>query len=668
MSRRTMVFITALVGLHCGDHNPTANSASVTGGSASGTTVTPSTSTTASADSSTSGADSTGGVTQRPPCANRNPERNVYWGDLHVHTAFSFDAWLHDVRTDPDLAYQFARGATIQLPPLDKDGVGTQSVALARPLDFAAVTDHAEFLAEVEACTVPGNPAYDSALCTEYRTGSFGALAQFGLQLQSANPSRFPAVCGDDGIDCDLALRDVWQRTRDAAEAAYDQTDACEFTSFVGYEWSGATLISNLHRNVIFRNNIVPEAPISYYEAKLPSELWTQLDAQCNEGLEGCEVLAIPHNANWSNGNQFIANYPKGEDEAEAAALRGRLEPLYEVFQHKGDSECSNGLSGITAAPDEFCDFEKLRTPPFEDCGDGVGAGGMTASGCVSRLDFARGILLEGLTEAQRIGVNPYKVGLMASTDTHNGTAGLVNERQYVGHVGVQEAEAVGRLTGIVPAGARNNPGGLVAVWAEENTRDSLFDAMQRRETYGTSGPRISLRMFGGWDLPEGLCEQADLVSVGYADGVAMGGQLSGQPGGAGGPRFVVSALADPGVGDDPATPLQRAQIVKGWLDGAGERHIEVFDVAGGDNGASVDPLTCEPQGAGEQSLCGVWTDPGFDPDQPAFYYARVLENPVCRWSTRDCLALGKDAPAVCTDGSLPETIQERAWSSPIWY
>lgn len=602
-------------------------------------------------------------VEQREPCSDNNPLRNVYWGDLHVHTSYSFDAYINRILVDPAGAYAFARGEAVELPT--KSGE-TRSVAIDRPLDFAAVTDHGEFLGEVAACKDPDSPAYDTELCVGLREGEVSVLVQFGLALGGSSPVRPKSIC--EAEDCPRYLADAWSRVQAAAEEAYDRTAACSFTSFVGYEWSGATKLSNLHRNVIFRSERVPAIPATHFEEPDDWGLWRALDRDCIQGLEGCDVLAIPHNTNWSNGNMFVAEYPEG-DEAELARLRARLEPLLEMYQHKGDSECMNGVSGPLGEPDELCEFEKLRQGEFEDCGDGVGSQGMVNGGCISRVDFVRGILNEGLREQQRIGVNPYKLGLMASTDTHNGTPGAVSESSYPGHVGDIEGTPYDRLTGAIPGGPQDSPGGLIAVWAEENSRGSIFDAMRRRETYGTSGPRMVVRMFGGWELPEDICARPDLVELGYELGVPMGSDMPARPDGAGGPGFVVHALKDPGTAELPGTDLERVQIIKGYIDAQGESRVEVIDVAGGDSGASVDPLTCETSGSGAAQLCGYWVDPSYAPGQQAWYYARVVENPVCRWSTRDCnelLAAGEsELPAACEQ--YPQVIRERAWTSPIW-
>ncbi|MEM7153045.1 MAG: DUF3604 domain-containing protein [Myxococcota bacterium] len=643
----------------CGDSSSTP----ATGTASSTSTSTPTTTTTTTEGADGTATDATGDPDVPPPqgvCDDFDAHRNLYWGDLHVHTAYSFDAWLHDVRVDPDQAYRFAQGDPVALPPVDERGEPTQMAQLDRPLDFAAVTDHAEFLAEVEACTNPRSSAYDTPLCTDYRANQNGALVTFGVQLGLATPVRFPEICRGGGVDCPALASEVWQRTVDAAQTHYSPAPTCEFTPFVGYEWSGMQSLSNLHRNVIFRTDQVPALPLSYYEAPSAQALWDALDQECLQGRPGCDVLAIPHNPNWSNGRLFRVEYPGKGSEATQAERRAAMEPLVEVFQHKGDSECQNGLSGILGEPDELCDFEKLRVGPTEDCGDGIGSNGMIGSGCMSRRDFVRGALLEGLREQQRIGANPFEMGFIASTDTHNGTPGLVDEDAYIGHVGREEGTPLGRLTGEVPAGPNNSPGGLVAVWATENRREAIFDALRRRETYGTSGPRIAVRTYGGFDLPATLCERPDLVEVADAQGVPMGGELPAAPEGAA-PTIVLDALRDP-----QGLLLQRAQVIKGWVDDQDLAHVQVYDVAGGDNGATVDPQTCEPEGKGADALCSVWTDPDFDPTEPAYYYVRVVENPRCRWSVPDCQSLGDEAPPICDE--LPTTLQERAWTSPIWY
>lgn len=606
----------------------------------------------------------------REPCAERNPLRNVYFGDLHVHTGLSFDAWVQSVRTDPDDAYRFAKGEPALLPPLGADGVGTQTQQLERPLDFAAVTDHGEYLGEIELCTTPGNPAYDTETCVAYRNGDSTMIYNIGFALTFEHPFRLPEVC--DAADCLEYASEVWKRIQLTAEDHYDRTSACEFTTFVAYEYTGATLLSNFHRNVIFRNATVPLLPTSYFEAPKPYQLWEALESECLEAPGSCDVLAIPHNSNWSNGRQFATLYLDAEgveDQRRRAELRARIEPIIEVYQHKGDSECVNGLSGIIGANDELCDFEKLRgvVEPVEDCGDEPGGGAMGGFGCLSRLDFVRGILLEGLKEEERLGVNPYPLGLTASSDSHMGTPGAVEEYAYKGHHGHDEDEIEERLGrgNLTPGGVLFSPGGLTAVWAEENARDAIFDALSRKETYGTSGPRMTLRFFGGDEIDPAACSDPEWVSAAYTGGVPMGGDL---PVGTASPRFVVQAARDPGTEAHPGTRLQRVQIIKGWIDADGEAHQAIYDAAGGDNDATVDLGTCEPSGGGSETLCGVWEDPDFSPSERAFYYARVVEDPSCRWSWYQCLSLPEaERPDTCSDPDVPQTIQERAWSSPIW-
>jgi hypothetical protein len=623
----------------------------------------------------------------REPCADRDPRRQLLFGDLHVHTALSWDAYVSAVTVTPEQAYAFARGEPVTLPVTDPGGAatgtaGTYELRIDRPLDFAAVTDHAEYLAEVGVCSDPSSAAYASTTCVELRTGTDAGLRRLGQRLQDTEPTRLDDLCGG-ADDCETRAQDVWRRLQLAAEAAYDRSSACSFTSFVAYEWTGAPNLANLHRNVVFRSAAVPDTPTSFYEAATPWALWDRLEADCTAArfdpaqfgsAAACAVMSIPHNPNWSNGNLFDPATPADRPRAAALAQRAAMEPVMELYQHKGDSECDVTLDGVDAPPDPACAFEKLRRDDYEDCGDTPGTRGIVGLGCVSRNDFVRGILLTGLGVEQADGINPFMLGLLASTDTHNGTPGAVDEQRYVGHFGSREGDAGGRLapeTGN-PNGVRNSPGGLTAVWAESNTREDLFDALQRREVYGTSGPRIAVRAYAGWDLPANLCDDGvDLVAEGDRAGVAMGARLPPPPDAAAPLRIAVAALADPGTAEQPGTPLQRVQVIKGWVDEAGVPHLRVFDIAGGDDGASVDPDTCAPlpgPGGGARSLCGVWTDSDAASTPRAYYYVRVLEDPTCRWSTRACLALAPaDRPSTCADPLEPTTIQERAWTSPFF-
>ena len=613
-------------------------------------------------------------VEPREPCAAHSPLRRAFFGDLHVHTSYSFDAYAFDVRVPPAQAYKFARGEAVKLPPLDGNGVGTQTLRLRRPLDFAAVTDHSEFLAEVQACITPGAPGYDSTTCQHYRLAGPDAVVEIGIKLALADGKRIADVCGIDGAACKDLLGEVWRRVQRAAADAYDRSASCSFTSFVAYEYTAATGLSTLHRNVIFKNDRVP-TPITYFERPTPEGLWAELRTQCLQAGTGCDVLAIPHNSNESNGKMFLIEYPDGstlDEQRAAASLRTSLEPVAEIYQHKGDSECMNGLAGVMGAADEHCSFEKTLRPPDQrpDCGDEVGGGGTSRKGCISRRDFLRNALLDGLREERRLGVNPLRLGFVASTDTHNGTPGAVDEDQFIGHRGSDDDTAQKQLGrgGLTPGGVEFGPGGLVGIWAEENSRPSLFDALRRREVFGTSGPRLTVRMFAGWDYPSDLCTDAQLVEKGYAGGVPMGGVLPPNSAAAHAPAIVVSALRDPGDSGAPADKLQVVQIVKGWLDGDTPR-TKVFDVAGTRTTAVVDEATCAPLPGGADTLCAVFRDPEWNPQQPAYYYARVLQLPTCRWNARTCAAQpAGERPRSCSDPAIPKTVIERAWSSPVYY
>jgi hypothetical protein len=581
-------------------------------------------------------------------------------------------------------AYRYAFGESVKLPL--GDDFEARSVQIDRPLDFMGVTDHAEFFGEQSVCLDESSTGYASSFCDVMRSGEGRAPALL-KQIISPFPGRDEETCGEDGLDCAQRTEETWKKIIDAAEVWNDTSGNCERTTFIAYEYSSVRMGSNLHRNVIFRNSAVLNRPVSYVDESREWDLWRLLKEQCIDSDTGCDALAIPHNSNISNGRMFSVDYPGAyteKEQAERAALRQYIEPIVEIMQHKGDSECRNGVEGVLGGVDELCDFEKFEIfahkqvsggdEDMAQCYNGFLVDWIPRFGpsCLDRKSYVRYALIEGLIEERRIGVNPYKFGLMASTDTHNGTGGGVQEGDFQGHLGNGDSTAKQRVqfSGAIVGNSSNNAGGLIGVWAEENSRDFIFDAMRRKEVFGTSGPRIEPRFFGGWELSEELCGQSDMLDAAYASGVPMGGELPDAAEGQTSPSFLVAASADAGTEKFPGTPLQRLQVIKGWADADGNHHQRIYDVAGdANNGASVNAATCEPRGEGFQQLCQVWRDPEFDPAISAVYYLRALENPTCRYSARQCLEIPEaERPADCADPFFEPVIQERAWSSPIWY
>ena len=600
--------------------------------------------TTSTDDNRSAAADASVTYTEtRQTCAERFPLRKALFGEFHLHSSYSFDAYAAGTRNDPTAAFAFARGEPITLVSGDR----SETIQLSRPLDFAAVTDHAEFLGVFDLCLQSGSPSYRTESCRQYRSS----------RLRSAREET--DLYGNDGNDGFLAnvVAEAWSRSQQTVEAAYDRSRACTFTSFNAFEYSATPNGNMNHRNVIFRNSTVTPLPIGFLDESTPQGLWNRLDAECIDAGTGCDVLAIPHNPNLSSGILFDVEYNGVTDPAQQASQarqRVRLEPLVEIYQHKGASECSPLFSN-----DEQCGFELLAQPTCTDTEPGPSG---ILTGCSTPLNFVRGILAHGLAEKENIGVNPFKLGIIASTDSHNANPGNAGEEGWVGHIGVTDADTVN-------SDPEFSPGGLVGVWSVENSRDAIFEALRRRETFGTSGPRIQVRLFAGWSYPQNMCARADALNVGYRRGVPMGGTVLGADASgqnlAAGPRFFFQAAND-------VTPLQVAQIVKLWVDpNTGELRERVYDIAGNrNNGASVNLATCRPSGIGETSLCSSWQDPNFVPTEAAVYYARVLENPTCRWIQYLCneAPSGRRAPANCRDDSVAKTVQERAWSSPIWY
>ena len=574
---------------------------------------------------------------QRPrPIKPANPLNNVYFGDLHVHSSLSADSYLFGNRRDLDDTYRFAKGESTALST-------GEIIELTRPLDFAAVTDHAEGFGRVTLCKDPTTPEIAEACELINNPNIFSFLSL------RANVERRPLVEDLSFFNSDKTVErkyhfDTWEATKAAADR-HNQPGV--FTAFVGYEYSPSLPDRGKHhRNVIFRSSETPAYAVSAYDAASEIDLWKQLDASCGDG---CEFLTIPHNPNKSWGLAFASETIDGIPYTKADwALREKFEPLVEMFQIKGNSECVIGY-GTT---DEECGYEQF----FPVCEEGQ------ETLCIHPTSMARNGLKKGLVLEKSLGFNPMKFGLIGATDTHNSNPGDAEEWDFRGANSFVGSPAARRLDDGLRRPAINNPGGLAAVWAPENTRDALFEAMSRREVYATSGTRMTLRLFAGANLPSNLAQTGDLAAA-YASGVPMGGTLDGSDGA---PRLFVWATQD----IDHA-PLAKIQIIKGWLDGD-ETHEEVFDVVcaktneAGDCEAASAPVNLSDcawsPNAGAPELRADWTDPAFDASQTAFYYARVVQIPTCRWSTYDALRLGIEPIA-----DFPATVNEMAWSSPIW-
>ena len=624
------------------------------------------------------------------PSAARG-DRNAFFGDLHVHTGYSFDGYAMGTIATPYDAYKFARGEAIKNP-------GGFDMQLSRPLDFYAVTDHAMFLGLAKASAESVNdfsktdfakPYNDLNAPENFGTDFFSSLRRLGTFAQFL-PSAVSGIrAGNvDGTEVQEIARSAWLDTINAADAS---NDPGRFTALVGYEYTSSTEdMGNLHRNVIFkRSNRLPREPFSRFHSPNPEDLWDWMDELRSKGVES---LAIPHNSNGSNGQMFKledwAGNPMDED---YTAQRIRNEPVVEITQVKGTSE----THPLISTRDEFAGFEIM---PYR-----------VATNALSALEgsYVRGALLDGLVLEQQGIANPYKFGVIGSSDTHSAAA-AVEEDNFVSKLGLLSSQATQR--GSVPLEGTNaqtyywgskavaitNPSprggasytkingkiylggatptfgasGLAGIWAEENTRESLYDALRRKEVFATSGPRMQIRFFAGADLDETMLQTADGVQRAYAAGVTMGDDVRLAETDGGAPKFLLMALSDP-----RSAPLQRLQVIKGWVDASGETHEEVIDVACAkgaavdpdtnrcpDNGARVDISTCaiNPE-TGEAQLSALWSDPEFDPETRAFYYARVIENPTCRWSTWDAIRAGVEPRP-----DLAKTLQERAWSSPI--
>ena len=578
--------------------------------------------------------------------AEANPLRNAYFGDLHTHTNFSYDAFLNGTRATPHDAYRYAKGETLTHP------AGFE-IQLDAPLDFYAVTDHASFLGMLPAIIDPEqNVSHPVAqLVTDFVSGALTGAARTGARrdiraytLGESQPAH----------DADV-VRSAWRETVEAAENHYEPG---RFTTFVGYEFTGSPENQNLHRNVIFRGSTVPELPFSRLDSFNPEELWAWMDRNREAGME---ALAIPHNSNGSNGLMFrLATYAGDPLDAAYADTRNRNEPLVEITQTKGTSDTHPALS----PNDEWADFEIWSYR--------IG-GGTTPS--QPDGSYVRQAYLNGLRLEEENGFNPFRFGLVGATDNHAGS-GPGSESDFFTAGGAPQVgssipfdppRADGRLYSASPLGALRGASGLTGVWAEENTRVAIYDAFRRKETFATTGPRMRVRFFAGYDYPDDLADDPDLLAEAYAGGVAMGGELAAP--GDRVPRFLVWASRDPS-----SAPLARLQVVKGWVED-GEARERVYDVACSDglavdeahrcpdNGAVVNLKDCSiSEDVGAAELRTLWTDPDLDAAQRAIYYVRVLENPSCRWSTWDAVRAGVEPRP-----DIPATLQERAWSSPIW-
>jgi hypothetical protein len=579
------------------------------------------------------------------PFVNTAYPNRVYWGETHLHTSYSWDAGLVGNTLGPDDAYRFAKGDQV----IASSG---QPVKLVRPLDFLVVADHAESLG-VAVLIERSDPAI---------IGSEIGRKTHDLYKQGDIYGAFETW----GLDAIVTLtRSVWEEIVDFAE---QHNEPGKFTAFIGYEWSAAPAVNNLHRVVVMRDG-ADEAkkmlPFAAYDSSDPEDLWRWMAGY--EEKTGGQVLAIPHNGNLSNGVMFalktLSGRPIDRDYAERRAM---WEPLYEVTQMKGDGEAHPMLS----PDDEFSDYENWDRGNWN---------GDRKSAQMLPLEYARPALALGLTMEQKLGVNPFKFGLVGATDAHTSLP-TTREDNYFGKVTVMEP-GPGRFEAqIVPDPNGVGTGtyefetiasGLQGIWARKNTRDSLFDAMRRKETYATTGTRITVRVFAGWDYRPSDVLRPDFAKTGYLGGVPMGGDLRSAPDGKA-PRLMVRALRDP----DGAN-LDRVQVVKGWLDAAGGLHEKIYDIACSDNRSIGANDRCEglvgntvnieqatyTNDIGDALLMAFWDDPDFDRAERAFYYVRVLEIPTPRWTTYDAAFYGVDLPE-----GVPPSQQDRAYTSPIWY
>lgn len=598
------------------------------------------------------------GQREYSPYLHQGYPQRVFFGDTHVHTSYSTDAGMIGNRLGPDKAYEFAMGQTVV------SSVGVP-VRLQRPLDFIVIADHAENLG-LAPMIAEANPEllqteFGRKVYDQVQSGDvFGAYTTWGEGM----------LAGKDPLaENDELTRTMWERLTAAAEK---YNNPGQFTALIGFEWTSSPNGNNLHRNVVFRDGKARAdqvIPFSNYDSDDPEDLWAWMNAY--EQKTGGELLAIPHNGNLSNGLMFDDKTLSGKRLTEQYARdRMRWEPIYEVTQIKGDGETHATLSPT----DEFADYFTWDKGSF---------GPEPKTEDMLPREYFRTALQRGLKWAEKLGVNPFKMGAIGSTDTHTSLA-TTQENNFFGKATPVEPAADGRedevITGMLQElggpditiyHSQGLSSGLAGVWATENTRTGLFDAMQRKEVYATTGTRITLRLFAGWDFVADDAHRPDFAAHGYRHGVPMGGDLRSAPEGKA-PSFVVRALRDPDWAN-----LDRIQIVKGWLDNDGELQERIYDIAVSDgreidaDGRCLTPVGSTvnlddatfTNGIGEPLLVAHWQDPDFDPAQRAVYYVRTLEIPTPNWTTFDAVFYRVERP-----DNVPPLQQERAYSSPVWY
>jgi len=588
-------------------------------------------------------------VAEPAPAQDAAPDpakRQVYFGEQHLHSQWSPDAYAAGTRQKPEDAYRWAMGEEITLSTTG------EKLRKATPYDFVALTDHAEYLGVFPQLADPNGPFAGNPLAALINSPNQADQNKGASEVIASITSGVPAGPFKDFVSPAI-IQSNWKRHVDIAN---QYNDPGKFTALIAFEWTSIPSSQNMHRNVFFRDDVGPEVPFSSFDSVDPEDLWTYLEIQRTAGHE---TFAIPHNGNVSNGLMYApTNYRGDPIDARYAERRALNEPATEIIQTKGGSETHPLLS----PNDEFREFDPFRN--------------LIGTSIVSKIKYGyvRQALTDGLIHEAQLGTNPFKFGIVAGADVHSGISAN-EEFNWHGAHGATDDTPEKRLdptpNASGEAGYAVGSAGATGVWADENTRAGIFDAMRRKETYGTSGTLIRLRFFGGWSYADDIIDIEDFASAAYSGGVPMGGDLRARPAGDGAPRFIVWAMKDPQSGN-----LDRIQIIKGWVD-QGIPQEKIYDVALSD-GRQVDPNSgwVAPVGntvdastasytnsIGDAGLAVVWEDPDFDPDESAVYYVRVIEIPTPRWSTYDAVRNGIPLP----DG-VPVSIQERAWSSPIWY